>query len=289
MSLVLRKLHLVVYLAVSLPCLDTANAWNAQSSLQCRPRSIARRTTQLSAIDIEAVGDDDSSITRAAALMVDEFWLGSSLQRLDGSDDTVDESLRSSLMADQLDDFTKKYGARMGKRLLPAGLLGAVENGDLVGLVSMEVTLLDKNRGDLLDTTTSEQKLKSAVASLGPKDRRAYKDSSAQEIARKLLAEEQCEAVCCLSNLSIAKSARRKGIAAQLCQKVEQIAKEEWSFDQVYLRVEAQNTPAIALYENKLGYQKQFTVENAVALRLDVGAGSFVETQQDTLILSKSL
>jgi ribosomal protein S18 acetylase RimI-like enzyme len=130
--------------------------------------------------------------------------------------------------------------------------------------------------------------LTQAVASLGPKQRREYKDASVLDIARELLPPE-VTAVCSLSNLCTSPKARRRGIAAKLCSEAERLAKEELRFDEIYLRVESENEAAKKLYEDKLGYRRKFEARKAVALRVDAGRGGFVEIESDIVVMSKKL
>ena len=58
-----------------------------------------------------------------------------------------------------------------------------------------------------------------------------------------------------MSNLSVAKSLRRRGVAVKLVDAAEKIAgKEGWGFPSCYLLVDGKNAPALKLYR-KLGYK----------------------------------
>ena len=96
------------------------------------------------------------------------------------------------------------------------------------------------------------------------------------------------KAVCFLSYLTVLPSERRKGIAAKLCDETERLAKE-WQYDSIFLKVEDDNIAARELYEQKIGYELEYTIESATALRLDLEAGSFVEIEKDTLVFVKDL
>jgi len=240
--------------------------------------------TQITPLD-----GSESSVANAAKFMVDAFWLQSPQQLVqDGSDD-ISDSAKSSLINTQADDLMSKYGERMGKRKLDALILGALESDDdnLQGMVTIEVRLLDKN-DDILSADVSEFKLTQAVASLGPKQRREYKDASVIDIANQLLSPD-ISAVAVLSNLCVSPSSRRKGIAAKLCNEAERFAKEEWGFNEMFLRVEGVNDAAKKLYEDKLGYEFVFEKESATALRVDGTSGSFVEVPSDIVVLKKKI
>lgn len=249
-------------------------------------------------VKLTPLDGSETSVINAAKFMVDAFWLQSPQQLIDGGGDpsTVSEATKSSLTNIQADDLLSKYGERMGKRKLDALIVVASDGSsttdtkslsanDILGLVTIEVRLLNSN--DLLSADESEFRLTQAVASLGPKQRREYKDASVLDIARELLPPE-VSAVCSLSNLCTSPKARRMGIAAKLCSEAERLAKEELNFDEIYLRVEAENEAAKMLYEDKLGYQCKFEA-NAVALRVDAERGGFVEVDSDIVVMSKKL
>lgn len=239
-------------------------------------------------VHISPIVGSESSIENTAKFMVDAFWLQSP-QQLAGDSSEISDSAKSSLINIQADDLMGKYGERMGARKLDAVILAALEGGDtngelsstdnVQGLVTIEVRLLDMQK-DILSADASERMLTQAVASLGPKQRREYKDASVIDIANNLLPPD-ISAVVSLSNLCVSPSARRKGIAAKLCNEAERVAKEELGFEDIFLRVEKENDAAKRLYEEKLGYECVYEVDSATALRVDVNTGSFVEVESD--------
>ena len=253
--------------------------------------STANAETTSVGLTIEACSGDEPSLLKAATFMIDSFWLGT---------DTVEltATQKSSLISEQFQDLQEKYGERLGKRLLDSRLYVAKDSTEDVwlGMVGVEVTLLDRTTdGDklvVLDTATAESMLKTAVASLGPKQRRQYKDASLDQIASEILVppfspENHCyEPICCLSNLAVSPKARRRGVALALCQQVEDFAQQN-GYD-LCLKVEEGNIAARKLYETKLGYQLVTTIPDASALRIDPTAGSFQEITAETLVLGKS-
>lgn len=246
------------------------------------------------AVNVFAVsGCDEEAIFDAASFLVDSFWLGSPRQWVDaaapaGGAADVSDAVRASLVEEQAADLMETYGERMGKRMLNSCVVCATDgDGSPLGMACLQVLVLDAAKGNTLNAEQSEDVLKNAVATLGPKQRRQYKDASVQQIAEELLPASQ-EAVCCFSNLAVAPGARRQGIAFQLCQELESIAKD-WNFDSIHLKVESDNEAAVNLYENRLGYVSEFVVENDPAIRLDTSAGEFIETQARTLLLKKAL
>jgi ribosomal protein S18 acetylase RimI-like enzyme len=249
------------------------------------PAAEAVETKVQSAPAVELVVSDNAGFLNAAGtFLVDSFWLGSDHHQLDGSAE-LDEDARMNLVIEQCADLQEKYGERMGKRLAKACVLGALEGGgkELLGLATLKETLLMNN--ELLESEKAEMIAKNAVASLGPKQRRQYKDAPLATIAMELLSPET-KAVCVLSNLSVGKKARRRGIARTLCEEVEAIA-EDWGYGDIHLLVECDNVSARSLYEEKLGYKEVAIQKAAPALRVDIPSGKFVTTFTDTLILAK--
>lgn len=246
-------------------------------------------------VEIMQAGEDEESINEAAEFLIDSFWLDARhLVTQPAERETnalsVSEDARRSLYERQASDLFDNYGERMGKTILDSAVIKAVDTktGKIVGLVCVSSLLFDAKTEEVLSTQDSEELLKAAVATLGPKVRRRYKDASAEDIAMDLLGGDM-EAVCCISNLAVSPKARRTGIASQLCDEAERIASVEWGYDVMFLKVEADNTAARALYEGKLKYTLRCNEIAATALRVDVEAGQFVETQADTLILNKEL
>ncbi|KAL7539531.1 hypothetical protein ACHAXR_009392 [Thalassiosira sp. AJA248-18] len=240
-------------------------------------------------VQITPLDGSESSIDNAAKFMVDAFWLQSPQQLIQDADDSseISDSAKASLVNIQADDLMGKYGERMGKRKLDALILTAMEGEEIQGMVTIEVRLMDREK-DILSADASEFRLTQAVASLGPKQRREYKDALVIDIANQLLPPD-VTAVCSLSNLCVSPTARRKGIAGKLCSEAERVAKEELGFEEMFLRVEATNEAAKTLYETKLGYEYVFDVESATALRVDGSAGSFVEVDGDIVVLKKKI
>ena len=154
---------------------------------------------------------------------------------------------------------------------------------EMLGVATLKETLLMKT--EILESEKAEAIAKTAVAQLGPKQRREYKNAPVSRIAQELLSPDT-KAVCVLSNLAVSRNARRRGIGSVLCDEIEALA-EDWGYDEVHLLVESDNTAARTLYESKLGYQEIGMNEAAPALRVDVETGAFSEIQADTLVLAK--
>lgn len=255
-------------------------------------------------LQVASLDGGDTTIYNAARFMVDAFWIGSPQQLIQVTGDSspfISESAKSALIDIQADDLMDKYGERLGKRKLDALILVALESEDgdiitnnakltttdnILGLVTIEVRLMNSSKKDILSASTSEQMLTQAVSALRPQQRREYKDSSVVEIATELLPPE-ISAVCSLSNLCVASKARRKGVAVRLCEEAERMAREELGFEEIFLRVEGENEAASRLYETKLGYERKFEVEGGTALRVDGESGSFVEVESDIVVMNK--
>lgn len=263
--------------------LTACNAFTVTTNLHRQPKCRAATTTALNAISMVPSDGAPTDMDRAASFMVDAFWLNSP-QGLCLSDSGTSDT--AALLQEQAHDFTEKYGERMGKRVLDTVLIQGMEDNELLGLVCLEVSLLDTTVGDVISATKSEDLLRMAVAGLGPKQRREYKSATVQRICTELLPPHM-EAVVVLSNLVVSPNARRRGIAKQLCEEAERVA-GEWGYGALYLRVEEENEAARTLYEKLLGFTKQYELTEAQGIRID-GAGAFVEVDAPTLVLSKDL
>lgn len=261
--------------------------------------------------DVVQVGLDEYSIYEAARFLVDAFWLDSrhlmtqqqpttafNLDNLYNNPEQpeqipsvrISERSRQSLLETQANDLIERYAKRMGRQLLDNGILMAIDrkNDHIVGLVCVSALLFDTVTEELLLHEDSERLLKAAVASLGPREWEKFKDASAEEIASNLLDGEKV-AVCCISNLAVAPGARRHGIAAKLVGEAERLASVEWGYDAMLLKVEADNSAARNLYEQKLYYRSLCTEMAAAAFRVDAKDGRFVDSEADTLILAKDI
>jgi len=239
---------------------------------------------------IVAASDDESSIKEAASFLVDSFWIGDVRHQLVPTDPkSVSESVRQKLLDEQIFEFREKYGERLGKRLLDTCILEARGNdSQLLGLVTLEVSLVNEVAGLVLKPSDAEEIVKNAVASLRPKDRRTYKNASVSKITQELLPDY--DLVCCLSNLAVSSKVRRQGLGTQLCEKAEDTAGLDWEFDRVVLKVESDNEAARNLYEQKLSYAPMLDPAPATSvIRADVVAGRFVAVEAEALYLSKQL
>ena len=228
--------------------------------------------------------DDERFINMAGSFLVDNFWLKSDHHNIDGE---ISSEARMNLIVEQCADLQEKYGERMGKRLLESCVLGALEpdTKEMVGVATLKSTLLVNE--DVLEAERAEVMAKNAVAALGPKQRREYKDASIDTIASELLSPDS-KAIVLLSNLATNSQKRNRGIGKTLCNEAEVLA-QNWGYSEIYLLVESENLAARKLYQDKLGYELAFTKEAESALRADIESGSFTEVTADTLVLVKKL
>ena len=90
-----------------------------------------------------------------------------------------------------------------------------------------------------------------------------------------------------MSNLAVGKKFRRKGIAEDLVKTAEELALKQWGYDECYLFVEKQNTPAVKLYK-KLGYKQQW--EDAESTTMVPTASGRITTKPTVILcMRKSL
>lgn len=253
------------------------------------PPRRAASAPSLRLIKTTVLDGTDSTIQAGAKFIVDNFWLSSPQQLLldDQSAADIPDSSYMSLRNVQFSDLQEKYGERLTQRKLDALMIAALDEGDdLAGMVTLEVVVMDTQTKELMSASTSEFRITQSVASLGPKQRREFKNAHVIDIANELLPPTQT-AVVTLSNLCVSPTSRRKGIAAQLCGEAERITRESLGYSALHLRVESSNEAAKRLYE-KLGYDVVFE-SVAPVLRVDANAGGFIEIDSETTIMKKEL
>mmetsp|Transcript_10204 Transcript_10204/g.22639 ORF Transcript_10204/g.22639 Transcript_10204/m.22639 type:complete len:310 (-) Transcript_10204:93-1022(-) len=245
--------------------------------------------------------DDEVSMSLGASLMLDSFWLPQVAQATE--EGTLSDGSRTKLLEEQRSDLSGRYGERMGKRLMPSTLLLATspdsDRTEPVGMVGIEAVLWDREGREVLLNAASEGILKSALSSLGPKQRRALKDANLCELCRELLKDGPAyEPAVVLANLAVDPSIRRSGIGRKLCVAAGEFALKEifpdcesWDTPpQMVLQVEAANDGARSLYADRMGYTVEWADTTKPALRIDINTGNFVEKSDVELItMSKNL
>lgn len=134
--------------------------------------------------------DNEQFLNAAGAFLVDSFWLGSDHHFDSNNDDddagtpatsrmTMSADARMNLIIEQAADLQEKYGETMGKRLSRAIVTAAFELDEFVGVVTLKETLM--NNHIIIEAEKAESIAKNAVADLGPKQRREYKNASMQK------------------------------------------------------------------------------------------------------------
>lgn len=237
---------------------------------------------------------DDETIEEVASFLIDAYWLSTPRLWTDVNVKCDVPAVTLILQKEATDYLRTQYGERLGKRLLRTCIIVAegsvdltTENNDsaIAGLLCMHELIWDSD--NILPDEESEMILRNAVATIGPKDRRLYKDATAIDIATKLLPPSN-KAVCVFSNLAVSPGFRRQGVGAMICRAAEDVAKE-WGYEYLHLKVEAENTAAAHLYQNKLDFQLEQNLPDDPAIRLDLKAATFVDAAVETLILSKKV
>eukprot|EP00979_Chaetoceros_neogracilis_P003799 scaffold664_cov238-Chaetoceros_neogracile.AAC.4 len=274
------QIHTHLALSAALLSAFTA-AWSPAQVTSTFKRSFSSHSNCLYAVvapELESYdgtkGINESMINKAADFMMGSFW------GVDGGN--------PSLQSEQAADLTTRFGEIMGKRKLFSNLIvGRVEN-EIAGIIGVEVALFDLKQMDIMNYKQSEKTLKDAIASLGPKERRQYKDASIEELIAELPSlTGKYEAVAVLANLCVSPAARGSGLGLQLCSQVEEIVKE-WGVKEIMLKVEGDNEPAKRLYE-KIGYVEKYVVEDSITLRPDLENSTFKEVACTMLTLSKAV
>jgi len=213
----------------------------------------------------------------AADFFVDNFWAPL-------TDSPLPDSSRAILLEAQTADFTKRYGATVGKRRLASRLLEKRDaSGSRCGLTTVEMTLI--SRLEKVSMSGGEKILGDAISSMGPKQRRAFKGYSTGQLVTELLPDD-VDLVPILSNLAVDLTRRRSGVGMKLCLAAEEMSRE-WGFPDIWLQVEKENLSARKLYEEKLGYKLEWeTTQPALRISPD---GAFSEIDVQMLTMSKVL
>lgn len=219
-------------------------------------------------------GVEESLIKQSANFMMESFW--------------GVEGAGNELLSEQEADLGTRFGEIMGKRKLDSNLILGKMNDEIAGLVGVEVGLFDLKTNAILNYKTSDKMLTDAVASLGPKQRRQFKDSSIDELVRDLPnLQGSFEAVAVLANLCVSPKSRGKSLGKSLCSEVEVVVKN-WGLTKIMLKVEDSNDSAKALYE-KLGYRVIHTDTDSTTIRPDTDNGTFKEQECAMLTMCKSI
>lgn len=212
-------------------------------------------------------------INEAAEFMMESFW------GISGKN--------SDLLSEQVSDLEVRHGEILGKRKLFSNLITAKSGKEIIGMVGVEVALIDLKTKDVLNYKQSEKTLTDAVASLGPKERRQYKDATIEELITQIPSlAGNFEAVAVLANLCVSPSSRGMGLGKNLCEAAEGVVSNKWEMGKLMLKVENENVSAKNLYE-ALGFVLDYTNKNAMAIRPE--NNSFCEIPCEVLTMRKML
>ena len=156
------------------------------------PRDVTETNSRLHMFFAEEQASEEASVASPVALvsseaegflnmagsfLVDAFWLNSAHHQL-GENVAISDKARTNLVIEQCADLQDKYGDTMGKRLLNCAVVAALDEDtkEMLGVVTIKITILEKDQ--VLESERAQALLKNAVASLGPKERRAVRSFS---------------------------------------------------------------------------------------------------------------
>mmetsp|Transcript_26291 Transcript_26291/g.38849 ORF Transcript_26291/g.38849 Transcript_26291/m.38849 type:complete len:245 (+) Transcript_26291:141-875(+) len=154
---------------------------------------------------------------------------------------------RKSLLGSQTTEFRKRYGGKYGGDRISELLVCRNDKDEVMGCCGIEVDNIFGNG------------LKSNILKQAP----------------------------LMSNLAVGREFRRRGIAEELVNEAEELARKKWGYDEVYLYVEKRNKAAVRLYQ-KLGYRKVWEDESASTL-LPLKTGSMRQVSTTLLCMKKRL
>ena len=240
------------------------------SSLQ-RSRVIVASTASN---NIEAV--DGKSLPRVADFFVDSFWAAGTTS---GQVELTTRE-RKGLAKRMRTDFDERYSSSWAKPrqtnpLFPARMLLASDDvrspPSISGCVGIEAALLNPFTRQLLTRAQSEMLLRSELDAMDGDEYQQHASLSRAALVQALYPEWQCLAL--LTNLAVAPSRRRSGIARMLCAYCEDGCASRWHLPAVLLQVEETNGAAIALYR-ALGFEELWRESDVPSVRLDPGAGT---------------
>ena len=233
-----------------------------------------------------SVTDDYMDIDVCSKFMTESFWeKGTTVSRAAG--EMLDAKVRSALQQEQLRDLQDRYGKLTGERKLKSALVVLRDDsGDIEACCGVEIAVADTDVFELLPRAEGESLLKGGLASLGGRARNELRGQPIQVVAGRVLPEGYA-LIPVLSNLAVRQSSRGKGLAKEVCQRVEVIS-GSWGFRELMLLVEEGNAPACKLYES-LGYTRVWTRQvSAVRPAID-DAGALVSEKVPTLCMVKAV
>ena len=190
-------------------------------------------------------------------------------------------------------DFESRYGELVGSRRLASSLLLARDGtgGAVVGCAGVELAVVlpaaaiagaVPARTRVLARAEAEKRIAAELSALRPRERNTLRKAPLAELVPMLIGDGTAVRPV-LSNLAVARAARRRGLGRELVAACERVARDEWASDALLLIVEAANEPARALYRG-LGFEEAWC-EDTPATRavFSDGPGTFIETASVTV------
>lgn len=171
---------------------------------------------------------DDPLLVESATFFTEAFWAA----KVGGGVKVLSDSQKSSINAQQLMEFRKRYGFRM------------------------------KTKNPLI---SNDRRAELLVCQNGSDDIMGCAGIEVDKILEDSLSGRPIAYAPLMSNLAVGRKFRRKGIAEELVKKAEQLARLEWGYDECYLYVEKRNVAAVKLYR-KMGYRTIWEDDSAVTL-----------------------
>lgn len=224
---------------------------------------------------IEALASS-SDLAEASSFFVEAFWTaGTTFGKV-----VLSGREKKQLAKRMSQDFEERYGNSWSgrQRLFPSRLLVARQDEEDVGLsdgivaiAGVEAALLNPFTRQVLTSAESEMLLRSELDAMSGPDYSTFSKLSRAEMVRQLYPEYQLLGL--LTNLAVAPSLRRQGLARALCRSCDDACRS-WRLSGLLLQVEEPNTAALRLYTSQLGFEELWRDCDATALRLVPGASS---------------
>lgn len=240
------------------------HAWQPRCSI---PRCSSSSSRVEWSEKIGALGRDE--LADACTFFVEAFWAGGTTFGEVGLSQREKKQLASRMSQ----DFTERYSNswESSTRLFPSRLLIARDDdAHIAGVVGVEAALLNPFTRQVFTRAESELLLRSELDAMDGPSFSKFSKLSRTEMTRQLYPEYQL--IGLLTNLAVAPSSRRRGLARALCEECE-AACSSWKLPGLLLQVEEANAPARALYDG-LGFEELWQDSDATCLRLAPGAGS---------------
>jgi ribosomal protein S18 acetylase RimI-like enzyme len=242
-------------------------------------------------VRVTTAGESDNiraELANCADFFVDAFWssklqLGIRDSRTSGSSSRIMSSSssfqRDSLYQQQWAEFTKRYG-------------NVRRNSELVILKKQQKQKKNTTKKMITNYVTDDNDDDMILGIVGVEVDRVPLDPNDKATA------STTRTVPVMSNLAVAKSYRRRGLAERLVQSAEKIVRDsDWNYNGaddddddrccLYLYVEQKNIPAVRLYR-KLGYTVVWKNNQAESV-VPTATGSLQTTKTTVLCMKKQL